>query len=56
MIRKFVVDHHIVTLPSQVRAEVKETPDFMRATSFASMDTPGLFEKKATEAYGCATK
>jgi uncharacterized protein (DUF885 family) len=51
MIRKFVIDHHIVTLPSEVRAEVKETPQFMRATSFASMDTPGPFERKATEAY-----
>jgi uncharacterized protein (DUF885 family) len=28
-----------------------ETPQFMRATSFASMDTPGPFETKATEAY-----
>ena len=35
----------------EVRAEVKETPQFARATSFASMDTPGPFEKKATEAY-----
>jgi uncharacterized protein (DUF885 family) len=51
MIRQFVVDHKIITLPSQVRAQVKETPQFLRATSFASMDTPGPFEKKATEAY-----
>jgi uncharacterized protein (DUF885 family) len=51
MIRQFLIDHHIITLPSPVRAEVKETPQFMRATSFASMDTPGPFEKKATEAY-----
>src|SRR5207244_8230803 len=51
MIRQFLIDHKIVTLPSSVRAEVKETPQFMRATSFASMDTPGPFETKATEAY-----
>ena len=51
MIRQFVIDHKIITLPSSVRAQVKETPQFMRATSFASMDTPGPFEKKATEAY-----
>jgi len=51
MIRQFVNDHKIVTLPSPVRAQVKETPQFLRATSFASMDTPGPFEKKATEAY-----
>jgi uncharacterized protein (DUF885 family) len=30
---------------------VEETPTYLRATSFASMDTPGPFEKKATEAY-----
>jgi uncharacterized protein (DUF885 family) len=34
-----------------VRAEVTETPQYLRATSFASMDTPGPFETKATEAY-----
>ncbi len=51
MIRQFLLDHKIITLPSQVRAEVRETPQYLRATSFASMDTPGPFEKKATEAY-----
>ena len=34
-----------------MRAKVAETPQFLRATSFASMDTPGPFETKATEAY-----
>lgn len=51
MIRQFVVDHRIITIPSPVRAKVAETPQFLRATSFASMDTPGPFERKATEAY-----
>jgi uncharacterized protein (DUF885 family) len=51
MIRQFLIDHKIITLPSPVRAQVKETPQFLRATSFASMDTPGPFETKATEAY-----
>jgi uncharacterized protein (DUF885 family) len=51
MIRRFVVTHKIVALPSSVRATVTETPQFLRATSFASMDTPGPFETKATEAY-----
>jgi uncharacterized protein (DUF885 family) len=51
MIRQFVIDHKLVTLPSPVRARVLETPQFLRATSFASMDTPGPFETKATEAY-----
>ena len=50
-IRHFVIDRKIVTLPSRVRAKVKETPQFLRATSFASMDTPGPFETRATEAY-----
>jgi uncharacterized protein (DUF885 family) len=40
-----------VTIPSEVRAQVKETPQYRRATSFASMDTPGPFEKRATEAF-----
>ncbi|MGO8929089.1 MAG: DUF885 domain-containing protein [Limisphaerales bacterium] len=51
MIRQFVIDRGLITLPSPVRARVAETPQFMRATSFASMDTPGPFETKATEAY-----
>ena len=50
-VRKYVVDHKLVTIPSEVRAQVKETPKYRRATSFASMDTPGPFEKRATEAY-----
>ena len=50
-IRKFVVTRKLVTIPSEVRARVKETPQYRRATSFASMDTPGAFEKRATEAY-----
>lgn len=50
-IRQFVVDRHILTMPSEVRAQVTETLPPFRATSFASMDTPGPFEKKATQAY-----
>jgi uncharacterized protein (DUF885 family) len=50
-IRKYVSSHNLVTIPSDVRAKVKETPQYRRATSFASMDTPGPFEKRATEAY-----
>ena len=47
----FIQANHIVTIPSDVRPIVEETPPFMRATTFASMDTPGPFEKHATEAY-----
>jgi uncharacterized protein (DUF885 family) len=50
-IRKYVLSHRLVSIPSDVRAKVKETPQYLRATSFASMDTPGPFEKRANEAY-----
>ncbi|MGO9607274.1 MAG: DUF885 domain-containing protein [Candidatus Binataceae bacterium] len=49
-IRAYVVDHHIASIPSEVQPIVAETPPFMRATTFASMDTPGPLEK-STEAY-----
>ena len=47
----FIQSHHIITIPSTVRPTVEETPPFMRATTFASMDTPGPYETKATTAY-----
>ncbi len=50
-IRQFVLDHHLVTIPSDVRPKVTETPAFDRATSFAAMDTPGPFETKAPQAF-----
>src|SRR5207237_5952531 len=50
-IRKFVVDRKIVTIPSEARVKVEETPKFDRATGFASMDSPGPFEQKATQAF-----
>lgn len=50
-IRQYLVDHHIITIPSEVRALVAETPAFNRALSFASMSMPGPFETHATEAY-----
>lgn len=50
-IRAFVVGKKLVTIPSEVRARVEETLPPFRSTSFASMDTPGPFETKATEAY-----
>ncbi len=46
----FIQEHHIVTLPSERRPEVVETPPFLRATSFASMDAPGVFEPAGLEA------
>lgn len=50
-IRQFLIDKKIVTLPSEVKAIVKETPQYARATSFASMDTPGPFEKSVQAYY-----
>jgi uncharacterized protein (DUF885 family) len=50
-IRQFVIDKEIVTIPSEARVQVKETPKFARSTSTASMNPPGPCEKKATEAY-----
>ena len=47
----FIRSNHIVTIPSDVRPILEETPPFMRATTFASMDTPGPFETHTTEAY-----
>lgn len=49
-LRSYVVEHHIATIPSEVPPIVAETPPFMRATTFASMDSPGPLEK-STEAY-----
>lgn len=50
-LRQFLVDKKIITVPGGAQATVVETPSFERATTFASMDTPGPYETKATEAY-----
>ena len=47
----FINQKQIITIPSDVRPIVEETPPFMRATTFASMDTPGPYETVAKEAY-----
>ena len=47
----FINSHQIITIPSTVRPTVEQTPPFMRATTFASMDTPGPYETRATTAY-----
>jgi uncharacterized protein (DUF885 family) len=49
--RRYLVEKDLVTIPSEVRPRVEETPPFARSGSFASMDTPGAFETKATEAF-----
>lgn len=50
-LKDFLQQHHIVKLPSEVLPIVEETPPFARALTFASMDTPGPFEKVAKEAF-----
>jgi hypothetical protein len=49
-IRGFVVDHDLITVPSEVRARVAATPKHLR-WAFAMMDTPGPYEAVATDAY-----
>jgi uncharacterized protein (DUF885 family) len=45
-IRAFVVAHHLATIdPNAPDPIARETPPYMRATTFASMDSPGPFEK-----------
>jgi Bacterial protein of unknown function (DUF885) len=50
-LKDFLAQHHIARLPSEVLPIVQETPPFQRALTFASMDTPGPFEKVAKEAF-----
>jgi uncharacterized protein (DUF885 family) len=50
-LKDFLAQHHIARLPSEVLPIVQETPPFQRALTFASMDTPGPFEKIAKEAF-----
>jgi uncharacterized protein (DUF885 family) len=51
LIRQYLVDKSIITIPSEVRVQVKETPQYARSTSTASMDGPGPFEKSAESYY-----
>ena len=50
-LRKFVEDKRIVTIPSQLKPMVEETPGFRRATTAAAMDSPGPFERRSTDAF-----
>jgi len=49
--RQFLVAKDLVTIPSEVRPRVEETPPYARSGGFASMDTPGPYESRATEAF-----
>ncbi len=50
-IRQFIADKKICTAPPNQNLLVAETPIFARSTSFASMDSPGVYEQNANEAY-----
>lgn len=50
-IRQFLVERKIIDLPNDRLPKVEETPPYARSGSFASMDTPGAYESKATEAF-----
>ncbi len=47
----YIRSHKIITIPSDVQPTLEETPPFMRATTFASMDPPGPFEMHSKKAY-----
>ena len=47
----FIRANHIITIPSDVQPTLEETPPFERATTFASMDSPGPFETHSTKAF-----
>ena len=46
----FIHSHNIITIPSTVEPTLEETPPFERATTQASMDSPGPFETHSTKA------
>ncbi len=48
---EFIQEKHLITIPPGPRPMLMETPPFERATTTASMDTPGPFETRATESY-----
>ncbi len=50
-IRSYCITSHFCDVPSEVRCIVQPTPSFEASRSFASLDAPGAFETKASEAY-----
>jgi uncharacterized protein (DUF885 family) len=53
--RRFVIEKHLVTIPTEDKAVVKETPQFMRWNA-AFLEAPGAFETKAITAFYYITK
>src|SRR5947207_8329097 len=50
-LRTFIAEKKIITIPDSPPPTLEDTPPFMRATTTASMDTPGAFENKSREAF-----
>ena len=48
---QFIRERQIVSIPSEVQPTLEDTPAFMRATTFASMDSPGAYETGSHKAY-----
>ena len=49
-IRQSLIDLDLISVPSEDRCQVIETPTYMRY-AFAAMDSPGSLETKATESF-----
>ena len=49
-LRKSLIDLDILSVPSEDRCQVLETPTYMRY-AFAAMDSAGALEEKATESF-----
>ena len=49
-IRQSLIDHDIISVPSEDRCQVVETPAYMRY-AFAAMDSAGALETQATESF-----
>ncbi|HZT68652.1 MAG TPA: DUF885 domain-containing protein [Terriglobia bacterium] len=50
-LKQFLTMQSIVTVPPAPIPQVKESPPFMRALTFASMDTPGPFEEHSIQSF-----
>jgi len=50
-LRSYCARSKFIDIPSENRCRVRPTPEFEASRSFASLDAPGAFETKATEAF-----
>jgi hypothetical protein len=48
---EFIIDKRIIGIPPEVRPSLLPTPPYVRGGTYASMDTPGLLEEQAKEAF-----